>query len=312
LALTIVLSTFVQSWVPVQAEDEIKTFEPPIVFNAHKDSQRGKRVNIPDIFEVESATVDNGRVEYEVYGGGNVGITVLEGVKTKVLRPAKTEVWFPDINTSDTTDISFIDKDSGLTYSGKLPKVGTPIPAGSPAPTPVGDSSTPTSVISSPVPDTIVVKSSAISSGGYYQIYEGLLENSEAYRYEVTIKYKVNKLPVVEVSAPKNDSYVTKELKVEGTVKDENIGDMLGVYYSIDPENIMEGTLKTDIKSDGSNHPFNGSINLDLTKVNDGRHALYIWGLDRNGTKPALLKFRFLLITLRQKTLILHWTQRKY
>ncbi|WDV44827.1 fibronectin type III domain-containing protein [Clostridiaceae bacterium M8S5] len=90
---------------------------------------------------------------------------------------------------------------------------------------------------------------------------------------------KVNKIPMMVNNTTDNQSISEveghKEVNISGSMRDEDIGDILKVYYRVDGSNYENGNQLGNITADGLEQEFN--YNIDLSSLSEGTHKLYIW-----------------------------------
>ncbi len=265
LTLCIMVSTLVHNSVTVQSAVETKTME--VVFDESMYRDRSQTVDIPGLFEISGITVDNGSVTHSVYED-SVTISVTEGVYSDI-RPFRMEVTTEvksQVNIFSPT-FSYSDEDG---FSGKLKKDGSPI---------IGTDK-----------DGYTI---------YIQKYEGTVENEKCkfYKYKVTLSYTENKSPEVRVDVPKAGCNTNNQLSIAGSVKDENVGDMVNVYYSLDGYDEKTSGISltnTGFVADGNEQAF--VCNVDIrTILNEGSHNLFIWAVDRKGTRSAPVTTPFIV-----------------
>ena len=85
-----------------------------------------------------------------------------------------------------------------------------------------------------------------------------------------------------------------KNLSVSGFVQDENLGDIINMYYCVDNLTSESGISFGDpIYSSGLVQPYTGS--LDLSTQAEGVHNIYLWAQDSQGEKSSILSSTFVI-----------------
>lgn len=147
---------------------------------------------------------------------------------------------------------------------------------------------------------TVTVSTDGVFSGTVYkpdtrvwrQDYKGTVYKSgidNYYEYTVTIKYIDNSSPTIALISPSENGYFSKEvghntILIQGTVNDQDIGDTINIYYSIDggsTQNI------SSISANGSNQSFSKSIST--TTLSEGTHTIKVWATDNKGGTSGIV-----------------------
>lgn len=106
------------------------------------------------------------------------------------------------------------------------------------------------------------------------------------YKYKIEIEYIDNSNPTMKVSFNENEYFgKEKPISISGIVKDQDIGDILSIKYTIDGVSTHNNRiLLTDIKADRTNQSFSQNIEID-DSLPEGDYTIKIWAEDDKGGK---------------------------
>ncbi len=248
VSLCIILTIVCQNAVFVSAE-------PPVgqkvkVTPEQVDKQDAEiTVEIPGIFDVSGITVDTGQVTNYSINGDKVTISVTGGQPKRV---------GPDTRHISVTESYDHDNFPGIFeysrdgYTGSLPKVNSGYNE---------------------------------EKKKYWAQYEGEITKQDCnfYSYEITIDYVLNVAPVIHMGL--YGYTVNSKLDVIGYVIDENIGDSLQIYYSIDDNNEIGATFLDPIISTGNKQEVSDVIDISPFNLSEGNHNIFFWVIDKKGLK---------------------------
>jgi len=248
VSLCIILTIVCQNAVFVSAE-------PPVgqkvkVTPEQVDKQDAEiTVEIPGIFDVSGITVDTGQVTNYSINGDKVTISVTGGQPKRV---------GPDTRHISVTESYDHDNFPGIFeysrdgYTGSLPKVNSGYNE---------------------------------EKKKYWTQYEGEITKQDCnfYSYEITIDYVLNVAPVIHMGL--YGYTVNSKLDVIGYVIDENIGDSLQIYYSIDDNNEIGATFLDPIISTGNRQEVSDVIDISPFNLSEGNHNIFFWVIDKKGLK---------------------------
>ncbi|HQA58714.1 MAG TPA: S-layer homology domain-containing protein [Acetivibrio sp.] len=248
VSLCIILTIVCQNAVFVSAE-------PPVgqkvkVTPEQVDKQDAEiTVEIPGIFDVSGITVDTGQVTNYSINGDKVTISVTGGQPKRV---------GPDTRHISVTESYDHDNFPGIFeysrdgYTGSLPKVNSGYNE---------------------------------EKKKYWAQYEGEITKQDCnfYSYEITIDYVLNVAPVIHMGL--YGYTVNSKLDVIGYVIDENIGDSLQIYYSIDDNNEIGATFLDPIISTGNRQEVSDVIDISPFNLSEGNHNIFFWVIDKKGLK---------------------------
>ena len=248
VSLCMILTIVCQNAVFVSAE-------PPVgqkvkVTPEQVDKQDAEiTVEIPGIFDVSGITVDTGQVTNYSINGDKVTISVTGGQPKRV---------GPDTRHISVTESYDHDNFPGIFeysrdgYTGSLPKVNSGYNE---------------------------------EKKKYWAQYEGEITKQDCnfYSYEITIDYVLNVAPVIHMGL--YGYTVNSKLDVIGYVIDENIGDSLQIYYSIDDNNEIGATFLDPIISTGNRQEVSDVIDISPFNLSEGNHNIFFWVIDKKGLK---------------------------
>jgi len=248
VSLCMILTIVCQNAVFVSAE-------PPVgqkvkVTPEQVDKQDAEiTVEIPGIFDVSGITVDTGQVTNYSINGDKVTISVTGGQPKRV---------GPDTRHISVTESYDHDNFPGIFeysrdgYTGSLPKVNSGYNE---------------------------------EKKKYWAQYEGEITKQDCnfYSYEITIDYVLNVAPVIHMGL--YGYTVNSKLDVIGYVIDENIGDSLQIYYSIDDNNEIGATFLDPIISTGKRQVVSDVIDISPFNLSEGNHNIFFWVIDKKGLK---------------------------
>lgn len=248
VSLCVILTIVCQNAVFVSAE-------PPVgqkveVTPEQVDKQDAEiTVEIPGIFDVSGITVDTGQVTNYSINGDKVTISVTGGQPKRV---------GPDTRHISVTESYDHDNFPGIFeysrdgYTGSLPKVNSGYNE---------------------------------EKKKYWAQYEGEITKQDCnfYSYEITIDYVLNVAPVIHMGL--YGYTVNSKLDVIGYVIDENIGDSLQIYYSIDDNNEIGATFLDPIISTGNRQEVSDVIDISPFNLSEGNHNIFFWVIDKKGLK---------------------------
>ncbi|MGJ0847772.1 hypothetical protein ACR77J_13865 [Tissierella praeacuta] len=123
----------------------------------------------------------------------------------------------------------------------------------------------------------------------YTQNYSGTVYKAgydNYYKYKIEIEYIDNSDPEIEVSFNENEYFgKEKPISISGIVKDQDIGDILSIKYTISGVPTHNNRiLLTDIKADRTNQSFSQNIEID-DSLPEGDYTIKIWAEDDKGGK---------------------------
>lgn len=321
LCITVVITSVIQSFVPVYGYSETRTGQYSwAISSGDLDDdlwegtfeivdQDGNPVKPRDIFDVtcnviEQSVVDEvykESVTYNVYGN-LVEFIVKGGMPTAHVYSItkKVRAIFPDTiyemydgklvqfaklgdSVNDVQEYGY----NTFIITKKLSEVGV-YP----------------SYINDEVDGKIVRFEKKGSPENLYQTYEYIVKITYTYSHKLAIGYTYNEAPqITEIIHPAaNKSFNDTQnsvIHIEGTVEDKNVGDKLEIMYSIDKYDADSDSIdgypigSGIITSDGSGQKFSGSI--DIKSISGYKeldqsipHTLYIWAVDsKNKKSPA-------------------------
>jgi len=321
LCITVVITSVIQSFVPVYGYSETRTGQYSwVISSGDLDDdlwegtfeivdQDGNPVKPRDIFDVtcnviEQSVVDEvykESVTYNVYGN-LVEFIVKGGMPTAHVYSItkKVRAIFPDTiyemydgklvqfaklgdSVNDVQEYGY----NTFIITKKLSEVGV-YP----------------SYINDEVDGKIVRFEKKGSPENLYQTYEYIVKITYTYSHKLAIGYTYNEAPqITEIIHPAaNKSFNDTQnsvIHIEGTVEDKNVGDKLEIMYSIDKYDADSDSIdgypigSGIITSDGSGQKFSGSI--DIKSISGYKeldqsipHTLYIWAVDsKNKKSPA-------------------------
>lgn len=244
-----------QNIIPVQGTSEVVSQD--FTFGESAYVLQKQSVTIKNLFQVTDVKVNSGKVTYQVQGD-NVQLVLNEGTPSRI-GPHQMNATFILEQDIDIFPSSIDYKKDG--YVGILTQSG----------------------------------SSIFQGGMYTQCYKGTVTNpaKEFYQYKVTISYTENQVPGMNVVLPKDGQRLKDGIRVQGTVKDENVGDELTVLYSVDPANntTTGSALGAVIIADGTDQSFQGLVNV--MNLSEGVHNLSLWVKDRKGAESARVSIPF-------------------
>lgn len=221
-----------------------------------KDAE--KTIKIPGLFEVTGITVDTGQVTYSIEGD-DVTINVTDGEPTRIGPDTREITVMEYYDFNDFPDEFNYERDG---YIGILQKTNSGYNE---------------------------------ERGKYWAQYEGSVtkENCNFYSYEVTLSYTENVAPTIDIESPESGKVINSIMHVEAYVKDENIGDSLQIFYSIDVNNEEGTSLLDPITSTGTEQDVSKVIDVSSLELSENRHNIYFWVVDRKGAKSATIKIAF-------------------
>ena len=117
--------------------------------------------------------------------------------------------------------------------------------------------------------------------------------SSSLANYEVN---NINELPSLN-STVVNNQIVSgvmgfRELIIQGTLNDRDVGDILKVYFRVDGNTGDPGTqVGSDIISDGTDQTISQPV--DLGDIVEGKHVIHIWAEDDKGGKTDEIPYNF-------------------
>ncbi len=206
-------------------------------------------VEIPGIFDVSGITVDTGQVTNYSINGDKVTISV-NGGQPKRVGPDTRHISVTESYDRDNFPGIFEYSRDG--YTGSLPKVNSGYNE---------------------------------EKKKYWAQYEGEITKQDCnfYSYEITIDYVLNVAPVIHMGL--YGYTVNSKLNVIGYVIDENIGDSLQIYYSIDDNNEIGTTFLDPIISTGNRQEVSHVIDISPFNLSEGNHNIFFWVVDKKGLK---------------------------
>lgn len=258
LIFVFIVTNLFQGTLIVQGEEHKKVYV--VDFDESLDIIRSKTVEIPDLFKVTGISADNeGVASYVLNGGESITVNVYSGVY-------ETKPHTMEITTtvkSDTKVFPASVKYNEDGYSGNLNKVN-----------------------SEPIYNDSIKK--------YEQNYEGSVTNPAQIFYKPTkvkIEYIENVAPEIKITLPLDGQRFSNELNVEGTLKDENVGDEISVYCSVyDSKSKVYDIPLVSQRADGSQQPFEGKVDVKQYKLKEGFQYIYFWAEDEMGKKSPVVE----------------------
>jgi len=136
-----------------------------------------------------------------------------------------------------------------------------------------------------------MVKKGGSDTRTWKQDYSGTVYKGDYdhfYAYTVTFDYVDNTAPTGAISSPSDNtkySGVQNTLRLQGTVKDTDVGDQLKVFYRLNGSNGQAGTLGQTITANGSEQNF--AFDVNVGSLVEGTHRIYMWVEDGKGGKSA-------------------------
>ncbi len=261
--LCILISMICQNSVLVFAD--VKTTAVTVNFTESPYQIRSNITEVKDIFGISDISVNTGKVEYSI-SGDKVTIKVSEGVPSRI-GPHTKSVTVTEENTYDDFPESFTYSLEG--YSGILPKVDSGYDS---------------------------------SRDLFWAKYSGNVTNPETkfYKYTVNYTYTLNVAPQVTLTSPINGDAIKDKINVLGFVKDENVGDILNVYYAFDTytESTIGTAYKSSVTADGTEQGIDGTIDITPFSLIDGNHKIYIWAVDKRGVRSVPVETSFIVDTV--------------
>lgn len=263
VGVCLLLTMVCQNVAFVAAESPVKTMIVDFVESPYQNSS--KELDIPNLFDISDISVDTGKVSFS-RDGDKITVSVSEGDVIRVGPHTRTVT----LTVKDSFGL-FEEKEQYDVkgYVGILDKVDSGYDE---------------------------------ETGLYWAKYEGeaTKENSNYYKYHVEFNYTENIPPEIYLSEPKYGYITNTSLNIEGYIKDENIGDTLGLYFTFDSYNqsMTGNSFKDSIISDGTDQNISGIIDISSFGLKDGNHSLYFWAVDKSGARSYPAKIAFTVDTV--------------